>query len=103
MVLTNASQFYFDPEALAQAPRFYRAMHTNPPVPPVGLGIQLIPAITLTGSVGSSVRMDYINRIGPIDAWVKLDTVILTTTSQLYHDVSALGQPPRLYRLVQVP
>jgi hypothetical protein len=29
--------------------------------------------------------------------------VTLTNTSQLYFDVSAPGQPPRLYRLVQVP
>jgi hypothetical protein len=63
----------------------------------------MVPAITLTGSVGGSVRLDYINQFGPIDAWVTLDTVTLTNTSQLYFDVSALGQPQRLYRLIQVP
>jgi hypothetical protein len=47
--------------------------------------------------------VDYINRFGPTDAWATLDTVTLTNTSQLYFDVSAPGQPPRLYRLVQVP
>jgi len=31
-----------------------------------------------------------------------LDTVTLTNTSQLYFDVSASGQPQRLYRQVQV-
>jgi hypothetical protein len=57
----------------------------------------------MVGPVGSSVRADYINQFGPTDAWVALDTVTLTNTSQLYFDVSAPGQPPRLYRLVQVP
>jgi hypothetical protein len=63
----------------------------------------MVPAITLTGAVGSSVRVDSINRFGPIDAWVTLETVTLTNTSQLYFDVSALGQPRRLYRLVPLP
>jgi hypothetical protein len=49
------------------------------------------------------VRLDYINQYGPIDAWITLATVALTNTSQLYFDVSAPSQPPRLYRLVQVP
>jgi len=44
--------------------------------------------------------VDYINQVGPIDAWVTLATVTLTNTSQLYFDVSAPGQPQRLYRLV---
>jgi len=49
------------------------------------------------------LRLDYINAIGPTDAWVKLGTVTLTNTSQLYFDVSAIGQPTRLYRIVPVP
>jgi hypothetical protein len=49
------------------------------------------------------LRLDYINQFGPIDAWVTLATVTLTNTSQLYFDVSAPGQPRRLYRVVQVP
>jgi hypothetical protein len=63
----------------------------------------LVPALTLTGNIGGSVRLDSTNRFGPTDAWVTLDTVTLTNTSQLCFDVSALGQPQRLYRLVQVP
>jgi hypothetical protein len=34
---------------------------------------------------------------------VTLATVPLTNTSQLYFDTSAPGQPPRLYRVVQMP
>jgi hypothetical protein len=63
----------------------------------------MVPALTLNGSPGNLVRVDYINAVGPTDAWVTLSTVQLTNTSQLYFDTSALGQPPRLYRLVPTP
>ena len=59
--------------------------------------------IPLTGALGDKVRVDYINQLGPIDAWVTLDTVTLTNTTQLYFDVTMFRQPPRLYRLVPVP
>jgi len=49
------------------------------------------------------VRVDCINRYGPIDAWVTLNTVTLTNASQLFFDISAPGQPERLYRLVPLP
>jgi len=49
------------------------------------------------------VRIDYINAIGPTNAWVTLDTVALTTWPQLYFDVTAFRQPTRLYRLVALP
>ena len=51
----------------------------------------------------SNLRVDYINRYGPIDAWVTLATVPLTAASQTYVDVTMIRQPPRLYRLVPVP
>jgi len=47
--------------------------------------------------------VDCINQIGPTGNRVTLDTVTLTNTSQLYFDVSAPGQPPRLWRIVPVP
>jgi hypothetical protein len=59
--------------------------------------------LTLAGTIGSSMRIDYINQFGPIDAWVTLATVTLTNTSQLYFDISAPYQPPRLWRIVPVP
>jgi hypothetical protein len=65
--------------------------------------LHLVPALTLTGNIGHSVRVDYINQVGPIDAWSTLDTVALTNTSQLYFDTSSIGQPTRLWRIVQVP
>jgi hypothetical protein len=101
--LTNTSQWYFDVSTPLPPQRFYRAWQTGGPGIIPTHSLYMVPAITLTGPVGSSVRADCINQLGPIDAWVALDTVTLTDTSQLYFDVSAPGQPPRLYRLVQVP
>jgi hypothetical protein len=63
----------------------------------------LIPALTLTGTPGDAIRVDGINRVGPVDAWFTLDTVTLTNTSQLYFDTSAVGQPARLYRVTIDP
>ncbi len=59
--------------------------------------------IPLTGTIGTSARIDYIDAIRPTDAWVTLDTVTLTSTSQLYIDTSASDQPRPLYRLVPPP
>jgi hypothetical protein len=101
--LISTSQYWFDLPMPLPPQRFYRALLTTPSSQPPTLDLHMVPAITLTGTVGSSVRLDYIKRFGPIDAWVTLATVTLTNTSQLYFDVSAPGQPQRLYRLVQVP
>ena len=102
--LTGTSQYCFDVTVPLPPQRFYRAWQTGTPSVLPSLGLPgMVPAITLTGNMGDSLRLDYINQFGPIDAWVTLDTVTLTNTSQLYFDVSAPGQPQRLYRLVQVP
>jgi len=103
VTLASTSQYCFDVSQPLPPQRFYRAWQTGTPslIPP--LDLHLVPAITLTGSVGGSVRLDYINQFGPIDAWVTLDTVMLTNTSQLYFDTSSIGQPARLWRIVPVP
>jgi hypothetical protein len=101
--LTSTSQYYFDLTLPLPPQRFYRAWQTETPTVIPSLDLHMVPAITLTGNSGGSVRMDYINRVGPTDAWVTLDTVTLTDTSQLYFDTSAPGQPQRLYRLVPLP
>jgi len=101
--LTSTSQYCFDLTLPLPPQRFYRAWQTGTPGVIPSLDLHLVPAITLTGNLGDAWRVDYINRFGPTDAWATLDTVTLTNTSQLYFDVSAPGQPPRLYRLVQVP
>jgi uncharacterized repeat protein (TIGR03803 family) len=101
--LTSTWQYWFDPTDALASQRFYRAWQTNSPTVVPVLAVDRIPAITLTGNLGSKVRVDGINQIGPTDAWFTLDTVTLTNTSQLFFDVTAPGQPARLYRLVSVP
>jgi hypothetical protein len=101
--LTGTPQYCFDLTLSLPPQRFYRAWQASTPGVRPSLDLHLVPAITLTGTIGHSVRLDYINQFGPIDAWATLATVPLTNTSQLYFDISALGQPQRLYRVVQMP
>ena len=101
VTLSSGPQFCFDLGQPLPAQRFYRAWQTNGPRPK--LDMSLATEIPLTGAVSSSVRIDYINAIGPTNAWVTLDTVLLTNTTELYFDVTAFRQPTRLYRLVALP
>ena len=101
--LTGTPQYCFDLTLPLPPQRFYRARQAGTPSVRPSLDLHLVPAITLTGAIGHSVRLDYINQFGPTDAWVTLASVPLTNTSQLYFDISAPGQPPRLYRLVPSP
>jgi hypothetical protein len=101
--MSTTSQYCFDLTLPLPPQRFYRAWQTGAPSVIPSLDLHLVPAITLTGSIGHSVRLDYINQFGPTDAWVTLATVPLTNTSQLYFDISAPGQPARLWRFVPVP
>ena len=103
LVLTNPPQPYLDLTDPVRRSRFYRAWQTNAPtvLPAVDMGMAT--EITLTGALGSSVQIDYINQFGPTNAWVTLDTVLLTNKTQLYFDVTMFRQPTRLYRLVPVP
>jgi sugar lactone lactonase YvrE len=101
--LTSTPQLCFDLSEPLPAQRFYRAWQTNAPsVRPV-VDLSFATAVPLAGAIGSSVRIDYINVIGPTDAWVTLATVTLMNTTELYFDVTAFRQPPRLYRLVPLP
>ena len=101
--LTSPAQFYFDLTVPLSPQRFYRAWRTGTPGVPPALNLHYVPAITLAGNIGNSVRVDCINQLGPTNAWVTLDTVTLTNAPQLYFDVSSIGQPRRLYRLAPVP
>jgi uncharacterized repeat protein (TIGR03803 family) len=102
--LSAAPQLYLDVSAPLPPQRFYRVWQTGTPTAPPSLNLPfLVPAITLTGNIGGQLRLDCINQFGPTSAWVNLDTVTLTNTSQIYFDLSAPYQPTRLYRIVPVP
>jgi hypothetical protein len=101
--LSSTSQYWFDLTLPLPPQRFYRTSQAGSPLVPPVLDLRIVPAITLTGSIGGSVRVDAINQVGPTDAWFTLDTVALTNKSQLYFDTSSWRQPQRLYRQVPVP
>ena len=103
VTLADSSQWYFDLSEPLLPQRFYRARQFGSSASAPALDLHMVPALTLTGEIGSSVRIDCINQVGPVDAWTNLATLTLTNTSQLYFDTSSLGQPPRLWRLVPMP
>jgi hypothetical protein len=63
----------------------------------------IIMPIKLSGAVGSSWRIEYVNDLGLTNNWLVLATVTLTNSSQVYYDNSALGWQHRFYRLVPLP
>ena len=67
------------------------------------LNIYIIPAVALNGSIGTTYELDYVNAMGPTNAWVSLADIMVTNSPQYYYDLSATNQPTRFYRLVQVP
>lgn len=103
VTLSSASRYCFDASLPLPSMRFYRFSKATEPEEVPALNLNFYPALTVTGAIGSSVRVDNINPVGPTDAWVALGTMTLTNKSQLYFDVSAPGQPTRLYRIVPVP
>jgi hypothetical protein len=103
VLLTNPPQLHLDLSDPLPPYRFYRAWQTNPPSVTPSLSIGMATELTLSGTIGSTLRIDYINQFGPTDAWVTLGSVTLTNAAQPYFDLTMWRQPPRLYRLVPVP
>ena len=103
LTLTNPPQLYLDLADPVWSHRFYRAWQSNLPSVMPAVGVDMATELTLTGAVGGKLRIDYINQLGPTDAWVTLDTVTLTNTTQPYFDLGTWRQPARIYRLVPVP
>ena len=101
--LTNPPQLWLDLTDPMPPARFYRVWQAETPNVLPAADLALATELTLTVTPGTNLRVDWINRYGPIDAWVTLATVPLTAASQTYVDLTMFGQPPRLYRLVPVP
>jgi hypothetical protein len=103
VTLTSTQQFYPDLTLPLQSSRFYRAWQANVPSDKPALEMRLATELMLTGAISSHARIDRINQFGPTDAWVTLDTVTMTNTTQPYFDFSMYLQPARLYRVEPVP
>lgn len=98
--MQDDTDWYFDLSAASESARYYRVSQEASNAPSVAL--HFVTAVTLNGAVGDRIRLDYINRVGPVDAWVPLATVTLTNPPQVYFDTSGVGAPTRLYRVVNM-
>lgn len=98
--MQDDTDWYFDLSAAAEGARYYRVSQEANSAPSVAL--HFVTAVTLNGAVADRIRLDYINRVGPVDAWVPLATVTLTNPPQLYFDTSAVGASARLYRVMNL-
>ena len=85
------------------ASNFAGAVFSQPATLTVTPILGILMPINLSGDIGSSWRIDYVNDLGPTNNWLTLATVTLTNSSQVYVDTSALSQPNRFYRVVPLP
>lgn len=93
----------FRPFSAGSGGTFYRAWRPASFGSAPTLSLAYTPVLTITGTAGSTVRVDYINQLGPTGAWAPLSTLTMTNSPQLYFDTSSIGQPPRLWRIVPAP
>lgn len=103
ITIQAAPQWWFDLTEPLPGSRFYRTWQIGNPTVAPRLQLNFVPALTLTGQINDEIRVEGINASGPTGAWFQLATVTLTNSPQLYFDVSAIGQPARLYRLTLNP
>ena len=86
---------------LANGPRFVQQSTTNATSQ---LGIGTYPAITITGTVGQSYRIDYATTFSPTTNWTTLQYITLPTSSSYpVLDYSSYGSnSKRFYRAVSI-
>lgn len=101
LVQSNGRSYFVDRLSGLPDERFYR-VGANSDYPP-WLWIDSTTAVWLSGSVGTKLQIDCLNAIGPPDAWLPLDTVTLTSPTQLYSSDALLGKIGKLYRVLRLP
>jgi hypothetical protein len=60
-----------------------------------------VPGLALRGQPGSVLNLEHADTVGPSPAWLTLDSVVLTNTSQWYFDISTPLPAERFYRARQ--
>ena len=63
------------------------------------LGIDLAPVLTLTGPIGSTNQIQYTTDLGQANGWTNLTNIVLSQSTYIFADISAIGQPRRFYRI----
>jgi hypothetical protein len=67
--MTQPVQWYFDLSEPLPPQCCYRVRLISASKLPLALKLYMVPAINLTGAMGNSLRIYYINQFGPTDAW----------------------------------
>src|SRR5215218_2005807 len=70
---------------------------------PTMLGVQLYPALSITGAVGSVQTIQYATTLAGSNSWQCLAIVQLTYTQSLYFDTTAVAVQRRYYRAAAGP
>jgi hypothetical protein len=65
------------------------------------VAINFYPAVTITGQIGDTYRVDYATQLAP-SVWIPLSTNVLTASPQLVVDSTAPGDNTRFYRAILV-
>jgi hypothetical protein len=71
----------------------------SPPATP-GLTIGTYPGLTITGTPGRPVRIEYRESIAPTNSWQTLTNTILPTSPWLFIDAQSASRQRRFYRAV---
>ncbi len=72
------------------------------PLPGPSLAAAMYAGLTITGTVGSQVRVDYASQPEP-DQWTMLTNLTLSVSPYLFFDTSSPGVGKRFYRAVETP
>jgi hypothetical protein len=62
--------------------------------------LQIYPVLSITGSVGSTYQVQYVNRLATTDSWLPLANLVLTNNPSLWWDTTGFTTPTRFYRVV---
>lgn len=74
-------------------------------VSPAHLGVGMHPFLTITGTVGKTLGIQYTTDLAQSNSWINLTNLTLTAPVQEWIDTSvdAVGSPKRFYRVVPIP
>ena len=75
---------------------------TYSPVPTAAFNIGLYAGLSITGLIGRSYRIDFVNSL-PNSDWKAATTIKLTSSPYLWFDAESIDIPKRFYRAVLLP
>ena len=70
------------------------------PTESLTLGADQIPALTLTGSVGSTYKIQYVEQLAKTNNWMTLTNLVLASNPQLWLDQTSPVTQARFYKVI---